>query len=168
MYNYESKLVDSSRLTADIIVADIGNSDKKYTEILELTLRDEYPKSMRAARILALATRNNCSLFIPHLPKVIDSIGSLKVEGVKRGFLYILAELPVELTEEMLGIVTDCCFTWLTDTKEAIAIRYYAIEILVKDVHLRTSPYRATSNYRQRLAKVLFRDVIHSAWIQTL
>ena len=43
-----------------------------------------------------------------------------------------------------------------------------ALEILVKDVHLRSSPYRATSNYRQRLAKVLFRDVIHSAWIQTL
>ncbi|MCJ7659626.1 MAG: FAD binding domain-containing protein [Anaerolineales bacterium] len=52
-----------------------------------------------------------------------------------------------------------------TMTEKVIAS---AMEILVKDVHLRTSPYRATSIYRQRLAKVLFRDVIHSAWIQTL
>ncbi len=39
--------------------------------------------------------------------------------------------------------------------------------ILLNDVRLRTSPYRATSIYRQRLAKVLFRDVIHSAWLRT-
>lgn len=43
-----------------------------------------------------------------------------------------------------------------------------AMKTLLKDVRLRTSPYRATSNYRQILAKVLFRDVIHSAWKRTL
>lgn len=134
MFNYELKLVDSSRLIADIIVADIGNNTEKYAEILELTLRDEYPLSMRASRVLALATRNDTSLLLPHLQRVIDTLGSLKVEGVKRGFLYILAELPLELNEEMLGIVVDHCFTWLNDAKEAIAIRYYAIEILVKVV----------------------------------
>jgi len=42
-----------------------------------------------------------------------------------------------------------------------------ALKTLFVDVRLRTSPYRATSIYRQRLAKVLFRDVIHSAWKRT-
>jgi len=42
-----------------------------------------------------------------------------------------------------------------------------AEKLLLNDVHLRTSPYRATSIYRQRLVKVLFRDVIQSAWIRT-
>jgi carbon-monoxide dehydrogenase medium subunit len=49
-------------------------------------------------------------------------------------------------------------------TEEVIAS---AENILLNDVRLRTSPYRATSNYRQRLAKVLFRDVFHSAWSRT-
>ena len=42
-----------------------------------------------------------------------------------------------------------------------------AEKLLLKDVRLRTSPYRATSIYRQSLAKVLFFDVIHSAWLRT-
>jgi CO/xanthine dehydrogenase FAD-binding subunit len=43
-----------------------------------------------------------------------------------------------------------------------------AIEILLSEVHLRTSLYRATSVYRQKLAKVLFGDVLKTAWMRAL
>ena len=39
-----------------------------------------------------------------------------------------------------------------------------AYEILVQEVRLRTSPYRASSDYRKHLAKILFADVIEVAW----
>lgn len=136
MYNYEIKLVDSSRLIADLLVADIGNNTDKFAEMMELALRDEYPLSMRAARIIALCVEKNNSLIDPHLQNIIEVLDSICVEGVKRSFLKIFAELPLHLNEDMLGILTDRSFIWLNNPKEAIAIRYYAIEILLKVVKL--------------------------------
>lgn len=43
-----------------------------------------------------------------------------------------------------------------------------SMEILLREVHFRTSPYRATSGYRQKLAKVIFRDVLITAWMRAL
>lgn len=37
-------------------------------------------------------------------------------------------------------------------------------EVLMDEVHLRTSPYRASANYRAHLAKVLLQEGIESAW----
>jgi hypothetical protein len=136
MYNYESKLVDSSRLIADMLVSDIGNNKEKFAEMMNLALRDEYPLSMRAARVIALCVEINTELIAPHLHGMVEALDRISVEGVKRSFLKIFAEMPVELDEDMLGILTDRSFNWVVDQKEAIAIRYYAIDILVKVVKL--------------------------------
>lgn len=134
MFDYESKLVDSSRFIADLVVAEIGSDTNKFAEVMELALRDKYPLSMRAARVIALTTEKNIELIVPHLQDMIDGLDTLRVEGVKRSFLKILAEMPVELNEDMIGLLTDRAFNWLVDPKEAIAIRYYAIDILLKVV----------------------------------
>ena len=42
-----------------------------------------------------------------------------------------------------------------------------AIEILLQDAQFRTSPHRATSEYRRQLATTLFRDTIGTAWERT-
>ena len=38
------------------------------------------------------------------------------------------------------------------------------LEILLRDVQFRTSPHRATSDYRRELAKTLFKDTLEAAW----
>jgi carbon-monoxide dehydrogenase medium subunit len=43
-----------------------------------------------------------------------------------------------------------------------------AMEIILEEVNFRTSPYRATSGYRQNLAKVLLREVLITAWMRAL
>jgi hypothetical protein len=132
MYNYEIKLVDSSRLIADLLVGDIKNNKFKFAEMMELALRDEYPISMRAARIIALVTEKYPELIADHLDAIIHSLGSLRVEGVKRSFLKIFAGQRVGLNEDHLGILTELTFNWLANPREAIAIRYYAMDILLK------------------------------------
>lgn len=132
MRNYESKLVDSSRLIADILVADIGQDQDRFKEMLELTLLDRYPLSMRAARIIALCTEKCPFLINSHLPLLLEKLPALKVEGVRRGLLKILAENQLNLNEEQTGLLTDMAFTWLEDTREAIAIRYYSMEIILQ------------------------------------
>jgi len=131
MFNYESKLVDSSRILADILVADIGNSQEKYNEMVAVALMDKYPVSMRAARILTLCKSKNQTLVKPHIKTIVQSLKSIKVEGVKRGFLKILSEVPDIINEDCIGLLTDLAFDWMGDPKKAIAIRVYSIDLLM-------------------------------------
>jgi carbon-monoxide dehydrogenase medium subunit len=39
-----------------------------------------------------------------------------------------------------------------------------ALEVLLDNVHFRTSPYRASAEYRQHLVKVLLNDTLQIAW----
>jgi hypothetical protein len=130
MRNYEAKLVDSSRIVADMLVEDIGNDPVRFDEMLQIFLRDTYPLSMRAARVLALCAEKYPELIKPHIPKLFASLNDIKVEGVRRGLINMLCPFVKDLTEDELGLLTDKAFIWLSDPKEAIAIRYYSIEIL--------------------------------------
>lgn len=132
MHNYDAKLVDSSRIIADLLVKDIGDSQERFDEMLEITLRDSNPISMRASRIIALCSDKYPQLINPHISALIEKLGHLKNEGVKRGILKIFAEHKLPITEDDLGLLTDLAFKWLEDHSQAIAIRYYCIEILLK------------------------------------
>jgi hypothetical protein len=134
MSRYELKLVDSSRRLADMLAEDIGDDREKFSEIMTLAMRDEYPLSMRAARVAALCIEKQRIPDQDYLPQIIENISRLKVEGVRRSFLKILAEQPVKMDEDTLGKLTDQAFNWLCDTKEAIAVRYYCIDIILKVV----------------------------------
>ena len=41
-----------------------------------------------------------------------------------------------------------------------------AMKIIMEEINFRTSPYRATSVYRQYLSKVLLREVLNAAWMR--
>ena len=131
MRNYKSKLVDNSRLLADILVKDIGNDTVRFKEMMNLALLDRYPLSMRAARVVALTAEGHPDFLIPFIPQLISRLQHLTTEGVRRSFLKTLSEHSYPFSEEQLGILADLAFTWLSDPKEAIAIRYYSIEILL-------------------------------------
>ena len=132
MRNYESKLVDSSRIIADMLVIDIGSDPERFQEMLSICLRDKYPLSMRASRIVALCTEKYPHLINDHIDLLIQSMDKIKVEGVRRGFLKIFAEQKPPLTEDQTGYLTDLAFRWLGNSKEAIAVRYYCILILLR------------------------------------
>jgi xanthine dehydrogenase FAD-binding subunit len=44
----------------------------------------------------------------------------------------------------------------------------HALEILLRDVQFRTSPHRASKEYRRELAKTLFKDTLEAAWQRAL
>ena len=132
MHDYESKLVDSSRVLADILVQDIGNDKERFAEMMDLSFRDEYPLSMRAARIISLIAEIYPELLNSYIPKIITKLQHLKTEGVRRGFMKALSESSYSFNDEQMGILTDLAFTWLPDPREPISIRYYSIEIILK------------------------------------
>jgi hypothetical protein len=132
MYNYESKLVDSSRMIADIITSEIGNEQIKFDEIFEIALRDNYPLSMRAARIIELCVSKQQTLIRPHIYNMLKAIETSKIDGVKRNFLKILSEIPLPLDENYQGHLVDLSFKLIEDNSESIAVRAFSIDILMK------------------------------------
>jgi hypothetical protein len=132
MFNYDLKLVDSSRKLADILVHDIDKSEKKFSEMINLAFQDKYPLSMRAARVVALCCEKNRYLLEPYLILIIDSLEKFRVNGVRREFMKLIVEWPNKLNDNSIGKITELAFNWLVDTKQPIAVRYYSIEVLIK------------------------------------
>jgi hypothetical protein len=128
----EHQLVDSSRIIADMAVAHIGNDQPLFDDAIELLLRDIYPLSMRSARVVQLVVQKHPNLLRPHVQTLISAISKSKVDGVKRCALKILSETPVFITEDEFGELADICFSFAEDEKNAIAIRAFAIDILLK------------------------------------
>lgn len=132
MSDYEVKLVDSSRALIDILAAEIGCNSEKYSEMFTIAIRDKYPLSMRAARVLQFCTEKYPSLVLPYLKNIISLLDKLKVDGGKRSFLKMIMASPTLPDEDSLGLLIEFCFTALQDNKQAIAIRAYSIDLLLK------------------------------------
>jgi hypothetical protein len=132
MTDYELKLVDSSRFLADLLVSEIENDRRKFESMLAVALLDKYPVSMRAARVLQLCAVKYPSLPEPFLNKMTSLLSGIKVDGVRRSMLKILISSPVLPDEEELGHLVDDCFDWMQDKRQPVAVRAYAIDLLVK------------------------------------
>jgi hypothetical protein len=134
MSNIEDQLVDSSRIIADMAVRNIGNSQDLFDEAIRLMLVDKYPISMRSARVVQLVAEKHPNLLRPHVNTIISALTNSKVDGVKRCILKVLAETPVYMSEDDFGGLADICFNFAEDENEAIAIRAFAIDILLQVV----------------------------------
>lgn len=131
MNRIEQQLVESSRKLTDIIVSQIGSDQDLFDETMELMYRDISPISMRAAWIAYLVTEKHPKLAKPHYYRLIKVLPNLKVDGVKRSALKILSGSMNVITEDALGELADIAFTLAEDPNQAIAVKAFAIDILV-------------------------------------
>ena len=63
---------------------------------------------------------------------MLDSVETTKVEGVKRSFLKILSEISLPVDENFQGRLVELSFSFVQNNREAIAVRAFAIDILIK------------------------------------
>lgn len=124
-------LEDSHRATADRGAVYVGADQTRFDELFQLVQQSTYPIDMRAARVLALSAEQNPQLSLPHAAKMIQILQSTGLDGVKRGFLKMLEYVFADLSEDDKGLLIHYCFSILDNPKEAIAVRAYAINILV-------------------------------------
>ena len=132
MHSIEEQLVESSKELADLMVKKIGNSQELLDEIMELVYRDEYPVSMRAGWVAFMVIEKHPELGKNHLKTLIRVLPKTKVDGVKRSALKILVATPYQLDEDSLGELADTAFSLAEDPKQAIAVRAFSLDILLK------------------------------------
>ena len=126
---------DSSREVADMATAFIGNNENRFEDVLHFATTHPYPINMRAARVAEFSTRINPEFARKRLPFIVNHLSTTTNDGVKRGFLKIVeAFVPHHVDDDVLGLVIDICFNKIITPGEAIAVKWYSIQILQKIV----------------------------------
>ena len=85
---------------------------------------------MRASRAAIFCVEKHPHLIVPYLNKIIKLLPD--DESVRKNFMKILAETPLDFTEDQLGILVDSCFEMLLSDKFSIANKVYSMELLYK------------------------------------
>ncbi len=111
------------------IVKWVGWDKQRFKQLMLLFLEGEYRVTQRSAWMISTCADNHPELIRPYLKKMILKTQEPGVhDAVKRNVVRILQkiEIPVSLT----GRVTDICFNFLADKKEAIAVRVFSMTVL--------------------------------------
>ena len=128
--DFESQLIDSSRFIADRVAENVGDNPKHFEKLMELAFSGKEKISMRASRAATFCVQKYKHLIEPYLDKIIHILP--EDESVRKNFMKILAETPLEFNEEQLGILVETCFEMLLNDKSSIANKAYSMELLYK------------------------------------
>ena len=126
--NFEEQLVDSSRIIADMVAGNVGDSEEHFKALMELSFSGKPKIAMRASRVATICVEKYPFLIKPYLDRIIYSLPN--DESIKKNFLKVLAETDLKFTEEQLGYLFDNCFEMLINDKSSIATKVYCMQIL--------------------------------------
>lgn len=82
-----------------------------------------------AAWVMSWAGERRPGLLLPYLDRMADRLTASDSDAVKRNILRVLQYIV--LPEHLWGLVADRCFALLSDPKEAVAIRVFAMTVLL-------------------------------------
>lgn len=125
--------IDTSRSMADIAITEVAKNPELFIQAWEITLRDEYPISMRAARIVDECAEKNPKLIVPFIDEMLTRLTEFKTDGVKRGFLRFFVKTKMKLSLKQRGYLVNACFDFLASTSSSRAIRAYSL-IIIYDI----------------------------------
>ena len=128
--DFESQLVDSSRFIAEMVAENVGDNPGHFEKLMTLAFSGKGKISMRASRAAIFCVQKYHHLIDPYLNKIIHMLP--EDESVRKNFMKILAETPLEFNEEQLGILVETCFEMLLNDKSSIANKAYSMELLYK------------------------------------
>ncbi len=112
----------------------IGKSQKRFDQLMDLFLGDEYRVTQRAAWVVSHCADAYPKLIQPHLKRILDNLERPNLhDAIKRNTLKALSEW--DLPEELLGQAATISFDLLASPTEAIAIRVHAMTIIYNICH---------------------------------
>jgi hypothetical protein len=122
-------LKEHSKASTDKIVDYIGDNPARFKELVTIFLRGPYRITQRAAWPLSYCVRNHPDLIKPHLKRVLDHLKKPGIhDSVKRNTVRLLQD--IKISKSLQGKVVDICFQYLSNPKEAIAVRVFSMTVL--------------------------------------
>lgn len=124
----EMLLAGHSRFNTDLIAAYIGNDEKLFKELMDITFNGNPPVPQRAAWVISAVTDKYPWLINPYNSKIIDNLPKFSHPALPRNLLRLLSK--VDLPHKKSGKLYEYCYNCLIDRKNPVAIRVHAMQIL--------------------------------------
>jgi hypothetical protein len=107
----------------------IGDDTARFKLLVDHVLSFDYKKMQLAAGSMSICVEKHPRLLNNYIKKLIKAAASSSAtDSLKRNVLRALQFVQVPAKDQ--GIVADFCFTALSNRKEAIAIRVFAMTVL--------------------------------------
>ena len=127
----ETILKEHSKANCMRIVKWVGNDQKRFDELFNLFLNDEYRVVQRAAWPMTYCVEDHPEFIKKHFAKVLKALEKLDAsDSVKRNSIRFLQY--VDIPKRFHGQVMDICFRYFSSPTEAIAIKAFSIAVLQK------------------------------------
>lgn len=111
------------------IVRAIGNSNKRFTDLMQLFLSEDTNLSLRASWLVSICAEQHPTLIIPWISKMVKHAGEKNAsDAVKRNVVRALQFISIPRIHQ--GRVADLCFSFLQNPKEAIAVKAFSMTVL--------------------------------------
>ena len=125
----ETILAEHSKAQANKIIKWIGSDQKRFDELFNLFLNDEYRVAQRAAWPLSYCVINHPRLIQKHFSRLIKNLCKPKIgDSVKRNTVRLLQH--IQIPEKFHGELMSICFDYISDPLEKVAIKAFSLTIL--------------------------------------
>jgi len=121
-----------SGLERDLLIENVGNSDKKFNALLDIALYEKDPLAWRAAWILDGSDEKNPGLALNALSTIVRALPEIRSGGSLRSLLRLLCRY--EISEADQGILIDLCFSYMVSELYPVAVKVHAMQIIYNHV----------------------------------
>jgi hypothetical protein len=125
----EAILKENSRKQCDIIVAWVGNDQKRFDELFLLFTTDDYRLVQNSSWPMGYCVDAHPQLLKKHFGKLVKQLQNPAVHNaVKRNTTRILQNYSIP--EKHKGTIMHLCFTFIENINEKAAVKAFSLTIL--------------------------------------
>ena len=122
-------LKEHSKANCNRIVAWVGNDQKRFDELFDLFLHDEYRVVQRAAWPVSYCVIAYPQLIQKHFAKLFNYLKKTGLhEAVKRNSVRLLQDIPIP--EKYHGDAMNICFDYIISPTEKPAVKAFSLTVL--------------------------------------
>lgn len=122
-------LKEHSKLQSQKIAKWVCTDEKRFAQLVDLFLNDEYRVVQRASWIVTLVNDRYPEVVLPYLPEIVNRMAEPGLHvAVRRNVVRMLQF--IEIPKALQGQVMNTCFEMLADPKESIAVRCFSMTVL--------------------------------------
>jgi hypothetical protein len=125
----ETILAEHSKAQTDSISKWVGSNQKRFDELFQLFLNDEYRVAQRAAWPLSYCVISHPQLVKKHFARLVKNMKKHGLgDSVKRNTVRLLQH--IEIPVKFHGDIMSSCFDYIIDPKEKVAVKAFSLSIL--------------------------------------
>jgi hypothetical protein len=125
----EQILKEHSKANCAAIVKWIGDSQKRFDELFQLFLNDEYRVVQRAAWPLSYTVIAHPKFIQKHFSKLLKNVKKPGIHGaVKRNTVRLLQDIAIP--KRYQGDVMNLCFDYVSSPDEEAAVKAFSLTVL--------------------------------------